>query len=351
MKLIDKLKEDHIGNIYTNEEIDKILEENKYFPIECDEDNEEGIFKYTNTKSQIWVKYIRENEDYLISDITFCTKKKGKTKVRAFRTVEEIKSMMDYFRDKKKYDEFLIFVLGLFFARRIGDTLTLKWSDLYYENGRKKEILNTLLEDKTDKIIDIAITDVAWKYIDWYCDAANINPMEHINEDIFRCKQKDELPQNYTDEEYGKAIEKQEAAYRYQFQSAAKYNGIEGVSTHSTRKSFGRIAHEINKFDPDCLPTLQTVFGHSDLETTKIYIDIMAEKAEKMFNDVGKYISDIDKGIVPAIDNVPVIALKTNDLRDILKQAYLMGRENINKNNDIEIMNQLLSMVDEKRIS
>ncbi len=80
------------------------------------------------------------------------------------------------------------------------------------------------------------------------------------------------LPQNYTNEEYGKVIAKQEATYRYQFQNAAKYNGIKGVSTHSTRKS----AHEINKFDPDCLPTLQTVLGHADLETTKKYIDIMA---------------------------------------------------------------------------
>lgn len=330
-KIIDRVKESLINNIFTMEDIDNIMSEEKYYPIETDEDDEseEGILKYTNKRSQIWVKYIQENGDYLVSDVTMRTKKNGKTTVHAFRNVEDIKKMIDYFRDNEKYDEFLVFVFGIFLARRIGDTLSLKWSDFYEENGNRKRILNTLIEKKTDKMIDIAITDVTWKYIDWYCGKVKINPLEHLNENIFNMKP---------------------AAFRYEFKKAADYNAIQNVSTHSMRKTFGYIAHEINKFDPDCLPALQTVLGHNDIETTKRYIDIMNDKAEKMFNDVGKYVEDIDNGIKPVIDNTPVIVLKTNDLRDILVMAYNMG---VSKGIDMsaETMNELLDTVENLRVS
>ena len=46
MKLIDKIKEELVGNIFTNEEIDNIMEREKYYPVEQDEDDEEGILKY-----------------------------------------------------------------------------------------------------------------------------------------------------------------------------------------------------------------------------------------------------------------------------------------------------------------
>ena len=353
MKLVDKLKDKMVSEIFTNEEIDIIMEQEKYFSDERDEENEEGILKYTNNRSQIWIKYIRDGVNYLVSDVTMRTKKSGKTKVRAFRSFEEIKLMMDYFRKNERYDDFLTFMLGLFLARRVGDTLSLKWSDFYFENGRKKENLDTLIEDKTDKIIKMSIAEAAWKYIEWYCEIVGIDPMEHLHDDIFNSKHKQNLSDNYSEAEYKNAIEKQESAYRYQFQKAAAYNGIEGVSTHSTRKSFGRIAHEINKFDPDCLPVLQTIYGHVNVETTKIYIDIMDEKAKKMFDDVAQCILDIDNGIKPVIDNVPVIALKTNDLRDILSFAYKKGIENkeLNASGHIETINQLLSMLEEVRVS
>lgn len=349
MKLIEKLREKLLNEIMTNEEIDVIMEENKYFPDERDETWEEGVLKYTNTKSQIWVKYIRENNSYLIADVTMKTKKKGKTKTRAFRTTDEIKGMMDYFRDNRLYDCFMIFVLGIFLARRIGDILSLKWSDFYEENGKRKETLNTLIEDKTEKIIEISLTNITWKYINWYCNQTGITPMKHFHEDIFMTPLKGKILEVGDQDAYKEAIEKQESSFRYYFQKAAAYNNIDGVSCHSMRKTFGYIVHEINKFDPDCLPGLQTIFGHSNIETTKIYIDVMAEKGEKYYNDVGRFIDDIDNGIKPVIDNVPVIAIKTNDLRDILITAYKMGKDNSIES--IDAMNQLLTLVEDKRIS
>lgn len=351
MKIVDRIKEDLLCNVLSIEDIDKVLEKEKYYPVEVDEeDNEERNFlKYTNNKSKILVYYhIEEDNNLIVENVTMGTKKTGNTKVRAFRSTEEIKSMMDWFRDNERYDDFLTFMLGLFLARRVGDTLSLKWSDFYFENGRKKEILNTLLEDKTGKIINMHITDTVFRYLDWYCEKKGINPIEHWNEDIFKSKYKEELPVNYTNAQYEKAIKKQSGAYRYQFKKASDELGIYGVSTHSTRKSFGRIAHDINKFDPDCLPTLQSVLGHGSVETTKIYIDIMEEKAEKMFYDVSKYIEDIDNGVNPIIDNTPVIALKTDDLRKVLITAFKMGKNN---NDEMEALDKLITLVEEIRVS
>lgn len=346
MKLVEKLKKDLVGNILTNEEIDSVLENEKYIPVESDDEEEEGILKYSNGKSQLWIKYIREEESYLVSDVTMRTKKRGKTTVHAFRNTEDIKKMMDYFRNNEQYDNFLTFVLGLFLARRVGDTLSLKWSDFYYENGNRKDNINTLVEQKTDKMIDIAITDVTWKYIDWYCEKIGINPIEHLHEDIFQSSYKNEV------ENYDEAIKKQAAKYRYNFKKAADYNGIKGVSTHSTRKTFVYIAHQINKFDPDNWQVLKTITGHEDIETLKKYADIMNEKGQKYYNDVGKYVEDIDNGIKPVIDNTPIVALKTNDLRDILKAAYQYGRNYFADEDDpLDIMNRLLNMVDRTRIS
>lgn len=352
MKIVDRVKQELSNDlINTIEDIDKVLEREKYYPLEIDEeDNEDGnSLKYTNGKSKITVYYHFDKDgNYIIDNATMGSKKTGNTKVRAFRDINEIKGMMDWFRDNERYDDFMTFMLGLFLARRVGDTLSLKWKDFYFENGRRKEVLNTLIEDKTGKTVNMHITDTVFKYLDWYCEKIGINPMDHWSEDIFKSKYKKELPLRYTEEQYENAIKKQASAYRYQFKKAADELGIHGVSTHSTRKSFGRIAHEINKFDPDCLPTLQSVLGHDSVETTKIYIDILDEKAEKMFNDVSSYIEDIDNGIKPEIDNMPVIALKTNDMRDILMEAYKMGKDG---SDEMESLNSLITLLEKKRVS
>lgn len=362
MKIIDRIRETLVGNIYSNEEIDGVMEEIKYFPVESEENDDENngtdkdfeILKYTNKKSQIWVKCSFDGESYLVNEVTMRTKKSGKTEVQPFRNPEDIRNMLNYFREHKMYDEFLTFVFGMLLARRIGDVLTLKWSDFYEENGQKKEILNTLIEQKTDKTIDISITKVLWKYIDWYCEITNTTPMEKFNKDIFWCKQKADLGKKYSKKEYAYAIRKQADSFRHQFKKAADVFGIKDVSTHSLRKTFGYIAHQMNQYDPDNLFVLQTTLGHESIETTKRYIGVIRDKAVDMFNDVSQYLADIDDGKDPVIDKIIVTTLKTADLRNILIQAYELGKVNSDETNvaiHMNNMNDLMSMVEKVRIS
>lgn len=355
-KIIDNLKELLTEDMLTETEIDAIMEKEKYYPIECDTEQEEGILKYSNGKSQIWIKYIYSEGEYLVVDVTMKTKKSGSTKSRHL-TIEEIKKLMDYFRDNKKYDEFMIFIMELFLARRIGDTLSLEWSHFYYENGNKRETVADLIEDKTEKIARLHIADVLWKYINWYCEVKAINPVEEYGKDMFHSDWKDAVCKYRTNglltEEYNIAVNKMEKAFRYQFGVATKNLGIEGVTTHGIRKSFGFIVHEINQFDPDCLETLKTIYVHDSVETTKIYIDIIDEKAKKYFNDVANYVYDFDNGIKSCIDNIPVVAIKSNSLRDILLKAYKLGMENSSvqdANAHMGIMNELISEAEKIRI-
>lgn len=345
MKIIDQIKRKTIGKNFVEEELDNILEEYKYYPPETD-DGIENVIKYTNGRSEIWI-YIEplKDSEFYVANATVTNKKPGKTTVRPLRDEVEIKSLMDYFRNNGKYKEFMVFVLEMLLARRVGDTLSLRWSDFYYSNGRKKETLNTLVEDKTGKIIELSITEIVWKWLDWYCDKMNIDPIANIHAYLFPSEEKITAK---TDSEYKVALKKQTSSFRYEFKKAAEYCKIENVSTHSIRKTFGYIAHSINRYDPDCLDVLQTILGHSDRETTKRYIGIMQEKSDKYFDDVAHRIDDIDNGVKTAIDNIPVIGIKTNDLRDIIYLAIKAGRED--NRNEAEILNEFISQVELKRV-
>lgn len=113
MKKTDKLKKQLQDKIITMDELDITMENIGYNLVEID-DNENNVIKYTNGKSFINVYVMHDEKEYMVTDITMSNKKRGSTTVRAFHTIEEIKGMMDWFRDNEQYDNFLTFMLGLF---------------------------------------------------------------------------------------------------------------------------------------------------------------------------------------------------------------------------------------------
>lgn len=344
MKVIDKIREEVQNDVLSLDDINDIMSSHQYIQIE-DEDDEADILKYSNGKSQIWLKYISDGEEYIINEVTRRTKKRGKTEGDPFYREEDIKLMLDYFRSNNKYVELTIVMLEMLLARRIGDTLSLRWSDFYYETGKRKTSLNTLVEEKTDKIIEIAITDITWKYLDLYCEKMNINPLDDLNEFVFPTEKKSAAKNA---KELKVAIDKHAASFRHTFKKMTDVCGLENINTHSLRKTFGHIVYELNKYDPDCLPVEQTIFGHDSMETTKRYIGIMKQKSRKYFSDMGEFIDDVENGRVHSIDNMPVIAVKTNDLREILYSAIKSGRE---EETDIaELLNRFISMVEVRRM-
>ena len=281
-------------------------------------------------------------------------KKEGKTEVYPFWYYEDIKNMMDYFKTKEMWHWYLVFNFGLLLGRRVSDTLSFKWSDFFYENGRMKDEIE-IKEQKTGKVTRPYVCGACKEAINFYIDKTGIDPMESYNDFIITTKQKSELLENkeeYSDKEYEKlmwkATQSQAAAYRKQFKLAADASGIQyPVSTHSTRKSFGYFSVKLHPYDVTTIDKLQGIFQHSDRNTTLRYIGIAREDEIKLYNDMGQFIEDISNGKKPVIKNSPVIPLKAEDFREILSKCWDMAQNGEDKFDGI---NKLIGMAEQMMV-
>ena len=104
----------------------------------------------------------------------YSTKKKGKTEVYPFWEMGDIKKVIEWFENNNEWDGYLISMLELLLGRRIGDTVNMKWSDLYYENGNKKDEIDTIEEQKTGKITILPISNMVFEAINNYCNHTGI---------------------------------------------------------------------------------------------------------------------------------------------------------------------------------
>ena len=74
----------------------------------------------------------------------YASKQRGKTEVEPFWNIEDIKNVIEWFENSDEWDGYLITMLEILIGRRIGDVVKMKWSDLYYENGKKKREIDTI---------------------------------------------------------------------------------------------------------------------------------------------------------------------------------------------------------------
>lgn len=331
MKKIDKIKEGLCGNIYSATELDNLMAEKGFAQIEADDQAEDGVIKYTNYKLQIWLTVDRDtNSNILVSDVKSVTKVGGvATKVDPFHTYADLSRILSYFWDHGQYHHWLCGNLMVSFGRRVGDTLSLRWSDLFLVNGKYRERLITLQEEKTGKVVGVRIHDYAKECINKYCEKMCINPMEHYQEFIFFIGN---------------------AAFRAALKKAVAEVGLTyPVSTHSFRKFYGNMMYKLHPQDADSLSIVQSMFGHSDPNITKMYIGAIDEKIDKYNIDYAEYLKDASKGKEIAFKNTPIYSLKSDDIRSIISMAYKLGKDG-NHISEIDDMNFLLSLVEENRV-
>lgn len=265
-------------------------------------------------------------------------KKEGKTEVYPFWYVEDIIGMMDFFKMKEMWHWYLVFNLGLFLGRRVSDTLSFKWSDFFYENGRMKDEVD-IREKKTGKLTRPYVCGACKEAIQLYIDKSGVDPLENYHGFIISTKERDELLKKedcYTKNEFDKLMLKltksQAASYRKQFKLAAEHVGIDyPVSTHSTRKTFGYWSIKLHPYDVTTVDKLQGIFAHSNRNITLRYCGIAREDEIKLYNDMGDFITDVKNGKKPVIKNSPVIPLKSEDFREILSKCWEMSQSGISK--------------------
>lgn len=319
----------------------------------------------------------------------YATKKKGKTEVQPFWNMSDIKNIVEWFEKNDEWDGYLITLLELLLGRRIGDTVMMKWSDLYYENGNRKSEIDTIEEQKTGKITNLPVSNMVWEAVDNYLSHVKIDPMEHYNEYIFEYEPKTEwinrriwdvydlnnieewskqLNKDFSDKrkekiltefhkqkkylslgeylywevEYTDIIKWQTDDYRKKLKKAVEDVGITSpVSSHSLRKSFGYWIHKTHPFDPDCLLSLQKLFSHSDLQTTMNYIGLTEEKNRQLINDHGEFIHNVLAGKGDEIvKNMPVISLKSEDFGKIIRMLT----------DDVDKYQAAINMANEMRV-
>lgn len=112
-------------------------------------------------------------------------KRREKTEVYPFWKMEDIRNVVEWFENNQEWDGYLITMLELLLGRRIGDTVMMKWSDLYYENGNRKREINTIEEQKTEKVTNIPISNTVFEALDKYLENVDVDIKKHYNEYIF----------------------------------------------------------------------------------------------------------------------------------------------------------------------
>ena len=331
MKKIDRIKKELCGNVYSAIELDNLMAEKGFTQIEADDQIEDGVIKYTNCKLQFWLTVDRDSDgNILVSDVKSVTKVGGvATKVDPFHTFDDLNKVLLYFWNHDQYHHWLCGNLMVSFGRRVGDTLSLGWSDLFLTNGEYRERLATLQEEKTGKVVGVRIHDYAKECVRRYCETLNINPMEHYQEPVFSIGA---------------------AAFRSALKKAVAEVGLlYPVSTHSFRKFYGNMMYKLHPQDADSLSIVQSMFGHSDPNITKMYIGAIDEKIDKYNVDYAEYLLDASKGKEVAFKNTPIYSLKSDDIRSIIRKAYQLGKhsDSVSEMKDLDF---LLSLVEEKRV-
>ena len=166
-KRIDKIREALIDDIFSMTELENIMEGFGYMPVENDETHDAEnlmVLKFTNGASNIIIEPESYEDDCIIigqkghdgkkSSINMSSRMSSKpTKVRVFQSYEDLMAVLNYFKEHKQYDYWLMGWLCTSLGRRIGDVISMKWSDLFKQNGSFQYRLEILKEEKTGKVV------------------------------------------------------------------------------------------------------------------------------------------------------------------------------------------------------
>lgn len=321
----DIIKEKILEQVLSQDELENIMSEYRYHPVEKDDDTD--TIKFTNYSSQIWIDGEKDNDgNILISNVRSVNRLENEpTRVEPFRTYEDLEKVMNYFKDNGYYNHWITGWLMTSLGRRVGDTIALKWSDVFRKDGKYRERLTQLKEEKTGKKLAPRLNALARLKIDEYIEMVGIKPMKCYNDQI---------------------VDTSSAAFRKMTKKAIEVTGIEGcLSTHSYRKFYANTIYRLHPQDADNLMIVQTLLGHSSPEITKIYIGEIDKKQDKYNEDYSAYMIARGNGIDTDISNSPVVVNRAEDIRNILSKCWDMAQGgNVEKFDGI---NKLLKMIEQ----
>lgn len=328
-KIIDKIRDELLENVVSFDELEETMSNYRYYLVEEDSEDDEydqNVIKFTNYSGQIWIEgEIDDNRNILIAKVTPITRLENEsTRVEPFRCYEDLEKILNYFKDNGYMNHWITACLMASLGRRVGDTIALKWSDIFKKNGKYRVRLTQLKEEKTGKKLAPRLNALARLYIDEYVKVIGIKPMEHYEERI---------------------VNNTSAAFRKMLKKAVDVSGLDyPLSTHSFRKWWANTIYMLHPQDTDNLMIIQTMLGHSDINTTKLYINYIDRKQDKYNEDYAQYMMNKINGVDTHVSNSPVVSLLWEDLREILSASFDMGA---NEKDKFEAINELIGKTEQ----
>jgi len=177
------------------------------------------------------------------------------------RDKEQLRAMADYWLNLQNYRNYLLIVLGVCTALRIGDLLKLRDEDVYDFESKKFRSHIIVVEQKTGKIKKIAISRQAKHALRLWFPHSRSGFLFENN------RKKNPSPINRTQ------------AWRIVKAAAieAKVDGC--IACHSLRKTFGYFAHSTG-----VMPGLiMDLYNHSSFEITKRYLGISQDDRDRVY--------------------------------------------------------------------
>ena len=322
MKRVADFKNEMVGRVFTDAEIESIMLDTGYIPF--DSDLSDGVVAvFTDSKRLVYIKGFRD-DDGNIEVVGIRSNNNinngDQTKVEPFHTYEDLEAVFNYFKGRGQWNHWLACRLMVGLGRRSGDTLNLRWCDLFRDKECTKfyDRCMKLKEEKTGKIIAPHITEYVQMSVEEYLKSTGTNPSSKYVQKIFEIKT---------------------PAVRAAVKKAVEAVGIDyPISLHSFRKTYGNWTYKIHRNEGICLEIIRGMFGHSDTGITRLYIDQTNEDAKRYADDLSEYLLRKEDGTAVEINNSPNVTVKAESLREILSLVFEAGKEGKDKFDTINAM-------------
>lgn len=325
MKKIKDIKAEIIGKSMTECELESYMFECGFIPFETDA-ADEVVAVFTDSKRLIYIKGTVD-DDINITNVTHNNRINNNeaTRVDPFHSYEDLDAVLNYFANKEQWNHWLACKLMVGLGRRSGDTLNLRWCDIYKDRECTTffDRCMKLKEEKTGKIIAPHITEYVQLAVEEYCKHTGVNPSDNYVGNIFSVKT---------------------PAVRAAVKKAVESVGIDyPVSLHSFRKTYGNWTYKIHRNEGICLEIIRGMFGHSDTGITRLYIDQTNEDAKRYANDLSEYLLKKGDGTADEINNCPNVTIKAETIRDILSIVYDAGHDGMDK---FDTINEMIGRIE-----
>ena len=193
------------------------------------------------------------------------------------KSLEDIERISNWYLERRRYRDNMMFILGINFGLRISDLLTLRFSHLIGDDLKFKKTF-PILEKKTKNTrkvrknryvtINQAVIDAVTLYL-------TNTPNVCLSDYLFRSVSRNGSNVNRPIRRYSAERVLKEAADALCLDCH--------VATHTLRKTFGYHQMRMADNDPRKLTLLQKIYGHSSAAQTLAYIGITSEEIESAY--------------------------------------------------------------------